>query len=202
VTTRITRVYTRTGDRGQTGLVGGKRVRKDAARIEAYGTVDELNSWVGVVRARVVASALSEAARDSAVTLLTEIQQQLFDLGAQLAAPAPMRSGLPQVGPADIAGLEQAIDRCQAGLTPLPSFVLPGGGEISGLLHLCRTVCRRAERRIVRLSRSANIGPSPVIYVNRLSDLLFVLSRWIGKQLGEPETLWQPRRSRSRPIAD
>jgi cob(I)alamin adenosyltransferase len=188
---RITRVYTRTGDGGTTGLVGGRRVAKDCPRVESYGAVDELNSWVGLVRAHVGVSALAEEQRRMVGQLLEKIQQRLFDVGAELATPPKrLHAGGSRIGERDITGLEQTMDRLQEGFKPLPSFLLPGGGSLTATLHVCRTVCRRAERRIVGLSRKEPVDRLSVVYLNRLSDLFFVLARWTGQQLGEPELLW------------
>ena len=189
---RITRVYTRTGDDGMTALVGGKRVPKDAARIEAYGTVDELNAVVGLVRAW---NEEGEGQRELHLRLdamLQEIQQELFDLGSELATPEDFTyEGMHRMGEEEVTRIERVIDECQEELEPLKSFILPGGGRISAQLHQCRTVCRRAEREILGLSRIENVGEWPLRYVNRLSDLFFVLGRWVGKNLGETEYLWQ-----------
>lgn len=189
---RITKVYTRTGDKGFTKLVGGKKVPKDAVRIEAYGTVDELNSVLGL--ARVFNDDLRE--RLPAAQRLDEIfrrlQNELFDLGSELATPADFSyEGMFHVGDDEIQSLEKLIDELQKDLAPLNSFILPGGGKVGGFLHQARTVCRRAEREILRLSREEDFSPYPLKYVNRLSDLLFVLSRWASKNLGEPEYLWE-----------
>ena len=188
---RITRVYTRAGDKGTTALVGGARVAKDAARIEAYGTIDELNSFVGLAR---VFNRESPAgpARERLEQMLQQIQNELFDLGSELATPpAAEYEGMFRVGAEQVTALERVIDECQEDLQPLQSFVLPGGGRVSGMLHVARTVCRRAERNILRLSREEPVGEHVLPYVNRLSDLFFVLARWIGKQAGETEYLWQ-----------
>jgi cob(I)alamin adenosyltransferase len=200
---RITRVYTRTGDRGTTGLVGGRRVAKDSPRVESYGAVDELSSWVGVARAETDASRLSDEQRRMMRQLLEEIQQRLFDLGAQLATPPkrprpakrPHPDG-PRIEERDITGLERTMDTLQQGFKPLTSFLLPGGGPLTATLHLCRTVCRRAERRVVGLSRREAVDRLSAVYLNRLSDLFFVLARWTGHQLGEPELLWINERRR------
>ncbi len=189
---RITKVYTRTGDKGFTKLVGGKKVAKDAARIEAYGTIDELNSVLGL--ARVFNDDLKD--RQPAAQRLDEIfrrlQNELFDLGSELATPPDFSyEGMFKVGEDEVKTLEKLIDELQKDLAPLNSFILPGGGKVSGFLHQARTVCRRAERDILRLSREEEIGPGPLPYVNRLSDLFFVLSRWVSKNLGEPEYLWE-----------
>ncbi|MBI2461485.1 MAG: cob(I)yrinic acid a,c-diamide adenosyltransferase [Candidatus Rokubacteria bacterium] len=189
---RITRVYTRTGDKGLTALVGGKRVPKDSPRIAAYGTIDELNSVVGLARV-FNEERLAEGERHRWLDdVLRRIQDQLFDLGSELATPPEaVYEGMYRVGAAEVKGLEQLIDHCQKDLEPLKSFVLPGGGRIGAFLHQCRTVCRRAEREILALSRVEPIGEWPLKYVNRLSDLFFVLARWVGKHLGEKEYLWE-----------
>ena len=192
MTISITRVYTRTGDKGTTALVGGKRVPKDSPRIVAYGTVDELNSIVGLARV-FNAERLAEADKHRWLDgVLRRLQNQLFDLGSELATPDDAAyEGMHRVGDAEVKELEELMDRCQKELTPLRSFVLPGGGRVGGFLHLARTVSRRAEREILGLSRAEPIGDGPLRYVNRLSDAFFVLSRWVGKHLGEPEYLWE-----------
>ncbi|MBI3001540.1 MAG: cob(I)yrinic acid a,c-diamide adenosyltransferase [Deltaproteobacteria bacterium] len=189
---RITRVYTRTGDKGETGLVGGKRVPKDAPRIEAYGTIDELNSVVGLARAFNEENFGESEARRFVDELLRGIQNELFDLGSELATPADFaHPGMYRMGDKEVRRIEATIDQCQKELEPLRSFVLPGGGRIAASLHQCRTVCRRAEREIVRLSRREPVGEWPLKYLNRLSDLFFVLSRWVVKRMGKREELWQ-----------
>ncbi len=188
---RITRVYTRTGDGGETALVGGKRVAKDALRIEAYGTLDELNAIVGLARVfNADATATAERARIDSI--LKRLQNELFDLGSELATPLEsVYEGMFRVGEEDVAALERLIDECQKDLEPLSSFVLPGGGKVGAFLHQARTVCRRAERIVLRLGREEEIGPWPLRYLNRLSDVFFVLSRWVAKQGGEAEFLWE-----------
>jgi len=189
---RITRVYTRTGDKGETALVGGKRVPKDSVRIEAYGTIDELNSIVGLARAFNEERLQEGEAHRFLDEVLRKIQDELFDLGSELATPSDFTyEGMYRIGEKEVKRLEEIIDQCQKDLDPLKSFVLPGGGKIGGYLHQCRTVCRRAEREILRLSRVEQLSEWPLKYVNRLSDLFFVLSRWVGKRLGEKEYLWQ-----------
>jgi cob(I)alamin adenosyltransferase len=189
---RITRVYTRTGDEGESGLVGGKRVPKDSPRIEAYGTIDELNSIVGLARVFNEERITEGEPHRFLDEVLRKIQDQLFDLGSELATPSDFTyEGMHRLGAEEVKGIEELIDQCQKELGPLKSFVLPGGGRIGAHLHQCRTVCRRAEREILRLSRVEEIGEWPLKYVNRLSDLFFVLSRWVGKRLGEKEYLWQ-----------
>ncbi len=188
---RITRVYTRTGDTGDTALVGGQRVPKDSLRLEAYGTVDELNSIVGLARA-FNRDGPSAPARERLEHILKVLQNELFDLGSELATPADAAyEGMFRVSDAQVRGLERLMDECEKDLEPLNSFVLPGGGRVSAFLHQCRTVCRRAERIVLRLGRQEAIGPEPLRYLNRLSDLFFVLSRWIGKHNGEAEFLWE-----------
>jgi len=193
---RITRVYTRRGDSGVTDLVGGERVRKDSPRITAYGTVDELNAAVGVARAVNQAEIGTEgaggAARRELDDILRRLQNQLFDLGGELATPlAAAAPGSFRMSGVEVKGLEATIDHCLKDLAPLKSFILPGGGRVSALLHVARTVCRRAEREVLRLMHEEEIGEWPLAYLNRLSDLLFVLSRWIGHHLGETEYLWE-----------
>jgi len=192
VAIRITKVYTRTGDTGSTRLVGGKKVAKDAARIEAYGTIDELNSVLGL--ARVFNDDLKDKlpASKQLDDIFRRLQNELFDLGSELATPPDFSyEGMFRIGDGEVKALERIIDTCQEDLEPLNSFILPGGGKVGGFLHQARTVCRRAERDILRLSREEELRPWPLKYVNRLSDLLFVLSRWVSKKLGEPEYLWE-----------
>jgi cob(I)alamin adenosyltransferase len=189
---RITKVYTRGGDKGESSLVGGKRVAKDSPRIDAYGTIDELNSVVGLARVFNEESLDAGDAHQFLNGVLCQIQDELFDLGSELATPPEFfQEGMYRVSDKEIERIEKLIDKCQEDLEPLKSFVLPGGGRIGAYLHQCRTVCRRAERDILRLSRTEAINDGVLKYVNRLSDLFFVLSRWIAKQTGEPEYLWQ-----------
>ena len=189
---RITKVYTRTGDAGKTRLAGGQQVWKDSLRVEAYGTVDELNASLGVVR---VINAEMVQRYDQARQLEQElqwVQNKLFDVGSILAtAPGQTFRNMPQVSGKDVTRLEKLIDRCQKDLEPLKEFILPGGGKVSGFLHQARTICRRAERLCVGLSREEPVDPTIVKFVNRLSDTLFVLARWVAKTLGEPEFLWE-----------
>jgi cob(I)alamin adenosyltransferase len=185
-------VYTRTGDKGTTALVGGKRVPKDSPRIAAYGTIDELNSILGLARV-FNEERLAEGEKHRWLDeVFRRLQNQLFDLGSELATPPEAAyEGMVRLADAEVKELETLMDRCQKDLEPLKSFVLPGGGRISGFLHQCRTVCRRAEREILALSRVEPIGEAPLRYVNRLSDVFFVLSRWVGRHLGEREYLWE-----------
>jgi cob(I)alamin adenosyltransferase len=189
---RITRVYTRTGDKGETALVGGRRVPKDSPRIEAYGTIDELNAVIGLARAFNAEQRSRGTAHRRLDEVLRRIQNELFDLGSELATPADAAyEGMFRVSQQEVTALERLMDECQKDLPPLRSFVLPGGGRVGGFLHQARTVCRRAERHVLALSRVEPVGEWALAYVNRLSDLLFVLSRWAGKHLGETEYLWE-----------
>lgn len=188
---RITKVYTRTGDKGKTRLAGGQPVWKDHLRVEAYGTVDELNAVLGVVRAF-----NAEAKRASGARLLEDelrwMQNKLFDVGGLLAtAKGQQFTNMPRVTHQDVVRLERRMDHCQKELEPLQEFILPGGGILSSWLHQARTVCRRAERLCVTLSRRESVDPMLVAFLNRLSDALFVWARWAAKRREEPEFLWQ-----------
>ena len=189
---RLTRIYTRTGDKGDTGLVGGRRVAKDSPRIEAYGTVDELNAIIGLARVFNAERLKKGKAPRWLDGILRQIQNELFDLGSELATPDDaVYEGMHRVGEAEVKALEALMDQCQKDLQPLKSFTLPGGGRVGGFLHQARTVCRRAERQVLALSRVEPISPWTIAYVNRLSDLLFVLSRWVARKGGETEYLWE-----------
>ncbi len=194
---RINRVYTRGGDRGETSLVGGQRVPKDSARIESFGAVDELNAVLGLARvANRDVPGGPEADRERLEVILGSIQQELFNLGSGLATlSSDRRKEQPVIEGRHVARLEATLDELNEGLPELTSFVLPGGGSVSALLHQARTVCRRAERRVAALARGESVGEHDLVYLNRLSDLLFVLSRWAARSRGEPETLWNPGRS-------
>lgn len=189
---RITKVYTRTGDAGKTRLAGGQQVWKDSLRVEAYGAVDELNASIGVVRV-VNADTIDEY--EAARHLEDELrwmQNKLFDVGSILAtAPGQTFKNMPQVVAQDVLRLEKLMDRCQKDLKPLKEFILPGGGKVSGFLHQARTICRRAERVCVALSKAEPVDSTIIKFVNRLSDTLFVLGRWVAKTQGEPEFLWE-----------
>ena len=192
---RITKVYTKTGDKGKTRLAGGQQVWKDHVRVEAYGTVDELNAALGLVRA----FWLKQAKRPKRAAVDRElhwIQNKLFDIGGLLAtAPGQTFTNMPLIGTADVSRLERLIDGWQEDLQPLREFVLPGGGITSSLLHLARTICRKAERRCVTLMRKEPVDQAIIIYLNRLSDALFVLARWVSHRLGEKEVLWERKQS-------
>lgn len=183
----INRVYTRAGDTGLTSLAGGQRLPKNDPRIEAYGTVDELNSFIGL--ARESARELPELAR-----ILLRVQHELFNLGSILATlPADVHPNQARITAADSEQLEREIDRMNEGLPALRSFVLPGGSRLNAELHICRTICRRAERVCV----TAQVDSEGIRYLNRLSDALFVWSRWASHALGAPETLWEPNQAAS-----
>jgi len=189
----LSRIYTRTGDDGTTGLAGGQRVPKDDVRIEAYGTVDELNAFVGLARA---AALDSQGKADALAAALLRVQHQLFNLGSQLSTlPQDLKPQQPRATQADVDWLEREMDAATKRLPALTSFVLPGGSRLNGLLHVARTVCRRAERVAVRLRREGGCGDLEVRYLNRLSDALFVWSRVAAHDLGMPETLWEPNKA-------
>lgn len=191
---RIYKVYTKTGDRGETALVGGTRVPKDALRIESYGTVDELQAFLGMLRA-----ALTEAEADrhpevraECVRAIHRIQQDLFDLGSTLATPPEHIARVKNpITEERITWLEESMDIWNEELTPLRSFVLSGGGRFSASSHVARTVCRRCERIVLRLSREEEVPGEVLRYLNRLSDFLFVLGRYLAKVFGEEEPLWE-----------
>lgn len=178
---RLTKIYTKTGDNGSTGLGDGARVAKNSARIEAIGDIDELNSQLGLL--------LTETTLpDSLRTTLTRIQHELFELGGELSIPSYVR-----ISDAMVTQLELELDAMNDALPPLKEFILPGGSRPTALCHVARAVCRRAERRLVALSQQEPVSPAAMKYLNRLSDLLFVMCRAISKELGAPDVLWQPR---------
>jgi cob(I)alamin adenosyltransferase len=189
---RLTRIYTRTGDKGLTALVGGKRVPKESGRLEAYGTIDELNSIVGIVRTYVPNYQQKLGAEYAWYSeMLRRVQNELFDVGSELATPDDaVYEGMHRMGEGEVKLLEQEMDRMQKALQPLNSFTLPGGGVLNAFLHQARTVCRRTERVCWILQREEPINSFLMAYVNRLSDHLFVQSRWVAKQLDAPEYLW------------
>ena len=195
---RINRVYTRQGDSGETALVGGQRVPKDGTRIEAYGTVDELNSFLGAARATVNQLAVEEPRLALLAAILLRVQHELFNLGSILATlPEDVHPRQPRVTDAEIAQLEAEMDLMNEAVPPLRSFILPGGSRLDADLHIGRTVCRRAERIVVTLSSAESVPPETIRYLNRLSDALFVWSRWARHISGAPETLWEPNQSAS-----
>jgi cob(I)alamin adenosyltransferase len=183
---RLTRIYTKTGDTGQTGLGGGRRVSKDSARVRAYGTVDELNSTIGV--------ALALGLTERLITELGRIQNELFDLGSDLCWPEDdeRRDRIPTVRPHHVERLESIIDELNGVVGPLTNFLLPGGSAGAAQLHVARTVCRRAEREAIGLGRDEPIGDLVIPYLNRLSDALFVMARFENHERGVAEPLWKP----------
>jgi cob(I)alamin adenosyltransferase len=181
------KIYTKTGDEGQTGLFGGPRVPKDDPRIEAYGTVDELNATLGVARAAGLPVPID--------VVLARVEHELFALGAELATPEPDSHGTALVSAGHVTMLESDIDRFEEQLVPLRQFILPGGTPGAAQLHVARTVCRRAERRLVTLAGQQSISPTLVIYLNRLADLLFVLSRAANAAAGQADVEWQKPQS-------
>ena len=205
------KIYTRTGDKGTTGLYGGPRVSKDNKRIEAYGTVDELNSTIGLVRAALSSPSRTEYGAqhtgegaptpDGGATpaeaeldaWLERLQHELFDLGADLATPLSAKVKISRVVTESVDRLENDIDSFEEVLDPLKAFILPGGSAPAAHLHAARTVCRRAERRVIKLAGEEEINQTCVVYLNRLSDALFSAARWINRALGHADYLWMPR---------
>lgn len=179
---RLTKIYTRTGDKGTTGLGDGTRVDKDHPRVEAFGTVDELNSLLGLV--------LSRTDSKDIRAILTDVQHDLFDLGGELCLPDTK-----MITSAHVTKLEKALDRLNRTLPPLKEFILPGGGQAASTCHVARAVCRRAERRLVTLTRNQPLNDQPLVYLNRLSDLLFVIARALARQEGKGEVLWSRERT-------
>jgi cob(I)alamin adenosyltransferase len=182
------KIYTRTGDKGSTGLFGGDRVPKHHDRIEAYGTVDETNAFIGIARAH-IANREALAALDAQ---LDAIQHHLFTLGADLATPSESRAKTDRVVEQQVTWLEHRIDELEADLEPLKNFILPGGDLVAAALHGARTVCRRAERRVSRLSGLEDVSKVALVYLNRLSDYLFVASRWANLKTDVTEVIWRP----------
>jgi len=189
---RITKVYTKKGDAGQTRLAGGQQVWKNSLRVEVYGTIDELNAAIGLVRVFT-----RECIQDyPPLTRLEEesrwIQNKLFDMGGILStAPGQKLNRMPLVSDDDVLRLERCMDECQQALAPLTEFVLPGGGKVSSFLHQARTICRRAERRCVELARKESVEPAIIRFLNRLIDTLFVFARWVNLICKEPDFLWE-----------
>jgi cob(I)alamin adenosyltransferase len=181
------KIYTKTGDKGQTSLIGGTRVPKHHLRIEAYGTIDELNSWIGLIR--------DQQINDKSFKALLEIQDRLFTIGSLLAEDTEKsRMKLPHINAEDITFLEQEIDAMNEVIPELKSFILPGGHTIVSYCHITRCICRRAERIIVHLSEEVTLDEKIIIYINRLSDYIFTLARYLSDRLQVVETLWIPRK--------
>jgi cob(I)alamin adenosyltransferase len=194
----INRVYTRLGDGGETRLAGGQSVPKDGIRIAAYGSVDELNSFVGAARVTAAELSLREPRFSRVQTILLRVQHELFNLGSILATlPEDVHPKQARVTDLEVAQLEKEMDGFNQDLPALRSFVLAGSGRLNAELDICRTVCRRAERACVSLARLESVPPETLRYLNRLSDALFVLSRWVTHVSGVPETLWEPNQAAS-----
>ena len=182
------KIYTKTGDKGETGLFGGERVSKDSLRISAYGTIDELNSFIGLT--------ITEVGDKSVKENLLKIQNQLFVVGSDLATPEDEKTkklNIQRTPASYYADIEKMIDEYDEQLEELRNFILPGGSKGAAMLHVCRTICRRAEREVVALKNSVTIGENIIIFLNRLSDLLFVLSRFENKVSNHPDTIWNPK---------
>jgi cob(I)alamin adenosyltransferase len=192
---RLTKIYTKAGDRGQTRLVGGQKVGKDSPRLETYGTVDELSACLGLARTALEQPGAPPGAAELA-GILRRIQNELFNLGSELATlPGDLHPQQPVVQARHVEALEREIDAWNQHLPDLRSFILPGGGFVASYLHLARTVCRRAERQAVRLSATETLGDQVIPYLNRLSDALFVMSRHASRVYGEAEPLWEPEKT-------
>ncbi len=182
------KIYTKGGDKGETGLFGGERVSKSSQRIEAYGTIDELNSFIGL--------AITELKSEEVKELLNTIQNQLFTVGSDLATPLSekiKKYDIPRVPKEFFENAEKQIDKFEAELAPLKNFILPGGSKSAAMLNICRTICRRAERRVVALNASEKVGENIIIFLNRLSDLFFVLARYENMISGIPDTIWKSK---------
>jgi len=187
--TAVARIYTKTGDKGESSLFGGRRVRKDHLRLESYGTIDELNAAIGVIRASGPGDEIDE--------ILADLQDELFILGADLATPeAESARSVPRISMDDTQKLEAAIDRVEPHLKQLQKFIHPGGSGVAAQLHVARTVCRRAERCVVRLSGQEAVSEACIVYLNRLSDLLFILARYANHLAGVAEPEWNPPATR------
>ncbi len=194
----LNRIYTKGGDKGETGLAGGQRVPKDSPRIEAYGTVDELNAFVGLASVTCGEETARSLRLGKLVDILRRVQHELFNLGSQLSTlPQDLHPQQARITSAEIEQLEREIDAMNEELPALRSFVLPGGTRLNAELHAARTICRRAERLTVALARVEEAPPDAVRYLNRLSDALFVWSRWVNHVMGVPEMLWEPNRAAS-----
>jgi cob(I)alamin adenosyltransferase len=183
---KLNKLYTRTGDQGMTRLADGQRVPKDSPRVQAYGSVDELNSWLGYALSMDLSEPLQEA--------VAKIQNELFDLGADLSTPQEAETSfhVPRIEQRHVDDLESLIDMLNESLSPLDNFVLPGGDRAAAALHIARAVCRRSEREVMVMSREQPIGDYVLPYINRLSDALFVMARWQNNQTGRKEPIWQP----------
>lgn len=193
--TFVVKIYTKRGDGGKTSLLGGERVDKSSIRIAAYGTIDELNSLLGVVVSGYSSSDSEKSNKESShfVRTITKVQEELMVVGSNLAAPRSVKTKIPKVTKAFIARLEKEIDRMERQLPKLKNFILPGGGKVGAKLHLARSVCRRAERLTVMLDREEKLDPNLLIYINRLADWFFVAARYANKMEGAKEQVWKGR---------
>lgn len=195
---RLSRIYTKSGDEGMTSLVNGRRVAKNHPRIDAYGTVDELNAHLGLVAASLAELQGAHPGLERLAGAVLRVQHELFNLGSLLATdPAHLHPKQPRITDADVAALEKEMDEMNAVLPELRSFVLPGGSRLNAELHVCRTICRRAERLANSLAQNEEVHAEVMQYLNRLSDALFVWSRWVNKAMGVAEVLWDPNRAAS-----
>ena len=194
----LNRIYTKRGDKGETSLAGGQRVSKDSARIEAYGTVDELNAFTGLAVISCEEMVASDPRIGLLLVILRRVQHELFNLGSILATlPEDVHPKQARITQTEITQLEREIDGMNESLPKLRSFVLPGGTRLNAELHVTRTVCRRAERLLIALARVENVPPETIQYLNRLSDAMFVWSRWVNQAVGAPEVLWEPNQAAS-----
>jgi cob(I)alamin adenosyltransferase len=194
----LNRIYTKGGDTGNTGLAGGQRVSKDSARIEAYGTVDELNAFTGLAVVSLEEMLGRNLPLGDLIVILRRVQHELFNLGSILATlPEDVHPKQARITNAEVVQLEREIDAMNARLPSLRSFVLPGGTRVNAELHVTRTVCRRAERLLISLAKTEPVPPETIQYLNRLSDAMFVWSRWVNHTVGAPEVLWQPNEAAS-----
>jgi cob(I)alamin adenosyltransferase len=202
------KLYTRSGDDGSTGLFGGDRVPKDHPRVEAYGCVDELNAAIGLVAVEVrrmremgdreATGAMTAACRNLMLHIFADLQPRLFDIGADLATPegAKHEAKIQRITEEQVSEVEKWIDEIESGNTPMKQFVMPGGTELASRLHLARTICRRAERAMVHLSHSEPVSPGAIVYINRVSDLLFAMARRANREAGVEDVPWTPAKSR------
>jgi cob(I)alamin adenosyltransferase len=194
----LNRIYTKRGDAGETSLAGGQRVSKDSPRIEAYGTVDELNAFTGIAVVSCEEMITHDPRIGLLLVILRRVQHELFNLGSILATlPEDVHPKQARITSAEISQLEREIDGMNESLPSLRSFVLPGGTRLNAELHVTRTICRRAERLLIALARTESVPPEAIQYLNRLSDAMFVWSRWVNNAVGAPEILWQPNEAAS-----
>ncbi len=194
----LNRIYTKRGDTGETGLAGGQRVPKDSARIEAYGTIDELNAFTGLAVVTCEEMITRDPRMGLLLVIMRRVQHELFNLGSILATlPEDVHPKQARITAAEVTQLEREIDGMNESLPPLRSFVLPGGTRLNAELHVTRTICRRAERLLIALGRMEPVPPEAIQYLNRLSDAMFVWSRWVNNAAGAPEILWQPNEAAS-----